>query len=141
GRVGGVGEEGEATAREMQAMVEGLEREARERGLIRADGVYRFYEARASGDDLVLFEAGREAARFSFPRQAGGERLCLADYVRDQGSGEKDYVALFAVTCGVGVRERAERWKDEGQYLRSHAFQALAIESAEAFAEMLHARL
>jgi 5-methyltetrahydrofolate--homocysteine methyltransferase len=52
-----------------------------------------------------------------------------------------DYVALFAVTCGAGVRALAERFKEEGQYLRSHALQALAIECAEAFAEMLHARL
>src|SRR5262249_48170978 len=133
--------EGDAAAREMQAMVEALEREARERGPIRADGVYRFYEARASGDDLVLFEAGREAARFSFPRQAGGERLCLADYVRDVDSPDPDYVALFAVTCGAGVRDLAERWKEGGQCLRSHTLQALAIECAEAFAEMLHARL
>ena len=86
-------------------------------------------------------DGGREAARFHFPRQPDGERLCLSDYVREQGSGEKDYVALFAVTCGAGVRELAERWKEEGQYLRSHALQALAIECAEAFAEMLHARL
>jgi 5-methyltetrahydrofolate--homocysteine methyltransferase len=50
-------------------------------------------------------------------------------------------VALFAVTCGGGVRERAETWKRRGEYVRSHALQALAIESAEAFAEMLHARL
>ena len=70
-----------------------------------------------------------------------GERLCLSDYVREHGGGEKDYVALFAVTCGAGVRDLAERWKEEGHYLRSHALQALAIETAEAFAEMLHARL
>jgi 5-methyltetrahydrofolate--homocysteine methyltransferase len=50
-------------------------------------------------------------------------------------------VALFALTCGTGVRERAEAWKASGDYLRAHALQALAIESAEAFAEMLHARL
>jgi 5-methyltetrahydrofolate--homocysteine methyltransferase len=48
---------------------------------------------------------------------------------------------MFAVTCGEGVRERAEAWKAEGDYLRSHALQALAIECAEGFAEMLHARL
>jgi 5-methyltetrahydrofolate--homocysteine methyltransferase len=52
-----------------------------------------------------------------------------------------DYVALFAVSCGHGVRERAAAWKERGEYLRSHALQALAIECAEAFAEMLHARL
>ena len=46
-----------------------------------------------------------------------------------------------AVTCGAGVRGLAERWKNDGEYLRSHAIQALAIELAEALAEMLHARL
>ena len=61
--------------------------------------------------------------------------------MRDVDSGEPDHVALFAVTCGTGVRQRAEEWKEAGEYLRSHALQALAIETAEAFAEMLHARL
>jgi 5-methyltetrahydrofolate--homocysteine methyltransferase len=126
---------------EINQVVEDLERQAVEQRVIRASGLYRFYEAAAAGDDLVLMDGGREAARFHFPRQAEGERLCLSDYVREQGSGEKDYVALFALTCGAGVRDLAERWKEEGQYLRSHALQALAIECAEAFAEMLHARL
>jgi 5-methyltetrahydrofolate--homocysteine methyltransferase len=39
------------------------------------------------------------------------------------------------------VRERAETLKARGDYLKSHALQALAIECAEAFAEMLHTRL
>ena len=133
--------EGDAAARELHAQLLALEQEAHLEGLIRADGLYRFYRAASAGDDLVLFEGGREVARFRFPRQPGGERLCLADYVREAASGEPDYVALFAVTCGAGVRELAERWKQEGQYLRSHLLQALAIECAEAFAEMLHARL
>ena len=134
-------EQGDPKVREVHEAVEELEREAAERGLIRADGLYRFYEARSSGNDLILYADGREAARFRFPRQPGGERLCLADYVRDVDSAEPDYVALFAVTCGAGVRRLAEQWKEEGQYLRSHMLQALAIECAEAFAEMLHARL
>jgi 5-methyltetrahydrofolate--homocysteine methyltransferase len=133
--------DGDAKAREVNEALEALKRDVAERDLMRADGLYRFYRAAAAGDDLVLYADGREAARFRFPRQPRGERLCLADYVRDVESGEADYVALFAVTCGTGVRELAERWKDEGQYLRSHMLQALAIESAEAFAEMLHARL
>jgi len=86
----------------------------------------------------VLFRSGREQARFAFPRQPAGERLCLADYVRDD---RDDYVAMFVVTCGSGVRERAESLKQRGEYFASHALQALAIESAEAFAEMLHTRL
>src|SRR6266849_5471088 len=134
-------EQGDAKTLEINAVVEQLEREAIAQGLIQANGLYRFYEAAAAGDDLLLFDAGAEITRFHFPRQAAGERLCLSDYVREQGNVEKDYVALFAVTCGAGVRDLAERWKEEGQYLRSHALQALAIETAEAFAEMLHARL
>ncbi len=133
--------EGDPKALELHALVQDLMREAAARGHLRADGLYRFYAASATGNDLVLHEDGREAARFRFPRQPGGERLCLADYVREAGSGERDYVALFAVTCGAGVRELARRWKDAGEYLRSHALQALAIECAEALAEMLHARL
>ncbi|MBI2527015.1 MAG: methionine synthase [Candidatus Rokubacteria bacterium] len=126
---------------ELLGMVEELEREAAARGWLRADGLYRFFEARSSGETLVLYDGGREVARFRFPRQAGGERLCLADYVRGVESGEPDSVALFVVTCGAGVRERAEEWKEAGQYLRAHALQALAIECAEAFAELVHARL
>jgi 5-methyltetrahydrofolate--homocysteine methyltransferase len=133
--------EGDPKTVELHAMIERLEREAVEQGLIEANALYRFFEARSSGDDLIVYREGREAARFHFPRQRGGERLCLSDYVRDAASGEPDYVALFVVTCGAGVRQLSERWKEEGEYLRSHAIQALAIELAEALAEMLHARL
>jgi 5-methyltetrahydrofolate--homocysteine methyltransferase len=113
---------------------------------MRAHGLYRFFPANAEGDEIIIYDPARlserrEMARFKFPRQPEGERLCLADYVRDLNSGELDYVAMFAVTCGSGIREMSERWKQEGQYVKSHAVQALAIECAEAFAEMLHSRL
>jgi 5-methyltetrahydrofolate--homocysteine methyltransferase len=132
-------EDGDAKARELETVVETLKREAASDGLIRAHGLYQWFRARAAGDAvIVLTPTGDEAARFTFPRQRDGERLCLADYVRDDAD---DWIALFAVTCGEGVRERAQAWKERGDYLRSHALQALAIECAEAFAEMLHARL
>src|SRR5207245_1577699 len=124
---------------EVHEIIETLKRDAVGRGLLQAQGVYRWYRARAAGDAVILFDpSGRETARFDFPRQRDGERLCLADYVRDDAD---DYVALFAVTCGAGVRELASDWKERGEYVRSHALQALAIECAEAFAEMLHSRM
>jgi 5-methyltetrahydrofolate--homocysteine methyltransferase len=132
-------EDGDAKARELQTVVDDLKREAITDGLLHAHGVYQWFRARATGDTIVVLDpAGAEAARFTFPRQRDGERLCLSDYVRDDAD---DWIALFAVTCGEGVRERAQAWKERGDYLRSHALQALAIECAEAFAEMLHARL
>jgi 5-methyltetrahydrofolate--homocysteine methyltransferase len=132
-------EAGDPKVLEVHEIVEELKRDTVVRGLLRAHGAYRWYRARAAGDTVALFDAsGREAATFEFPRQKDGERLCLADYVRDDAD---DYLALFAVTCGAGVRELASAWKDRGEYVRSHALQALAIECAEAFAEMLHSRL
>src|SRR5277367_1695445 len=35
----------------------------------------------------------------------------------------------------------AEQWKKEGHYLKSHLVQALALESAEGYAEYLHAQI
>jgi 5-methyltetrahydrofolate--homocysteine methyltransferase len=130
---------GDPKALELDEIVGRLKRDAVAERLLSAHGVYRWYRARAAGDAVLVLDASeRELARFDFPRQKDGERLCLADYVRDDAD---DYVALFAVTCGAGVRELADRWKTAGEYVRSHALQALAIECAEAFAEMLHVRL
>src|SRR4030095_3342867 len=100
GRVERLLESGDVKVLEVHAIVEELKRDAVGRGLLHAHGAYRWYRGRAAGDTLtVLDAAGREAARFDFPRQPAGERLCLTDYVRDDAD---DYVALFAVTCGAG---------------------------------------
>jgi 5-methyltetrahydrofolate--homocysteine methyltransferase len=132
-------EAGDAKAVELREVIEALKTEAAREGLLHAQAVYQWFRARGTGETLTLHAAGGERiAEFTFPRQAAGERLCLSDYVRDD---RDDYVALFVVTCGAGVRERAAAWKARGDYLRSHALQALAIESAEATAEWLHARL
>jgi 5-methyltetrahydrofolate--homocysteine methyltransferase len=132
-------EEGDAKATELREVVERLKREAVREGLLHVHGVYQWYRARAVDETLTLVAPGGEpVGQFTFPRQPGGERLCLTDYARDDGD---DFVALFAVTAGAGVRERAEAWKQAGEYLRSHALHALAIECAEAAAEWLHARL
>jgi 5-methyltetrahydrofolate--homocysteine methyltransferase len=139
GLVGRLLEAGDARALELRALVDDLQRDAVAHGLLRAHGLYRWFRARAAGEALsILDAAGVEMARFQFPRQRDGEGLCLADFVRDDAD---DTVAMFAVTCGEGVRGRARELQERGEFLRSHALQALAIEGAEAFAEMLHTRL
>ena len=40
-----------------------------------------------------------------------------------------------------GIRERYIEYKEAGEFLKSHAIQALAIETAEAAAEWLHHKL
>ena len=67
--------------------------------------------------------------------------LCLADYVAARDSGRTDYLCMFVTTIGTGVRALAEDWKNKGDYLRSHILQVLALEGAEAFAELLHVKI
>jgi 5-methyltetrahydrofolate--homocysteine methyltransferase len=78
---------------------------------------------------------------FTFGRQTDDPGLCLADYVTTAASGRTDYVAMMLTTIGEGVRVLAEDWKDKGEYLRSHVLQILALEGAEAFAELLHQKI
>lgn len=80
----------------------------------------------------------RVLERFCFPRQSKPPYLCLADFLRPVEGGVTDYVAMLTVTAGSGVRDVAEAWKERGDYLRSHALQALALELAEASAERIH---
>jgi len=112
-------------------------------GRMLASATWRFFEAASEGNSLLLFESGaaEPATRFDLPRQAGDDGMCIADYVRPVGPAPRDAVALFVTTAGQGVRELARRWKHDGEYVRSHALQALALETAEAAAEWLHAKL
>jgi 5-methyltetrahydrofolate--homocysteine methyltransferase len=133
---------GDEKAKRLREQVAQVENEVLARGLLRPRAVYRFFAAQSEGDGIVLYGPGdRVAETFTFPRQSTGDGLSLADFVAPKAGGVMDYVALFAVTCSEGVRELAERWKAEGRFLDSHIVQALAIESAEAFAELFHQRL
>jgi 5-methyltetrahydrofolate--homocysteine methyltransferase len=123
---------------EVQEVVRGVQKRCEEAGWLKARGLYRFFKANSEGNRLSIQDGqGREIERFDFPRQAKKDGLCLADFVRPAG-GEPDYVCLFVMTTGEGIRERAEELKNRGEYLLSHTLQALAIETAEGFAEKLH---
>ncbi len=128
-------------ARKVEAAIDDVKALARD-GALTVRAVWRFLPAEADGNALRLFlPDGREAARLALPRQRRADGLCLADYVLPARDGVRDHVALFVTTAGAGVRERAEELKRRGEFVRCHALQALAIESAEAAAERLHAQL
>lgn len=132
-------EEGGAKALELWEQIEELKQESRT--ALKPKAVYQFFRAASDGNAIRIYgPAGGERAVLNLPRQAKENGLALPDYLRPVANGE-DNLAMFVVGVGEGVREAAETWKAEGRYLKSHAFQALAIESAEAFAEYLHQRL
>jgi len=145
-------------ALELQNLVEDVKAEAAK--FMKVKAVWQFFDAEADGNSIKLFggPSSREAAPvhiFNFHRQRKPDGLCLSDYVMipsvsprssgGDGQGEgvfiRDSVALFVVGAGNGIRQRAEEYKAKGEYLKSHALQALAIETAEGCAEWLHRRL
>jgi 5-methyltetrahydrofolate--homocysteine methyltransferase len=131
----------EAKAVELFNEMEEVKNEAA--GLMKVRAVWQFFEAESSGDALHLFAPGEQKPlhTWNFKRQAAGDQLCLSDYVLPPQNGKRDHVGVFVVTAGEGVRERAEKAKQDGYYFESHGLQALAIETAEGCAEWLHRRM
>lgn len=131
----------DAKALEIKEVVDGVFQEALKDGLIKPQGMYRFYPAQARGNDLLIYNPENQQEvlhTFTFPRQKEEPFLCLSDFVRPVESGEMDSIAFLVVSAGQGIREKAEEWKQKGEYLKSHVLQALALELAEAFAERVH---
>jgi 5-methyltetrahydrofolate--homocysteine methyltransferase len=130
-------EENDPKLAKLEAVIEELKDLGRS-GAMNARAVWRFFPARTEGDHMTLIcpETGRSTADWDFPRQSREGGLCLTDFVL-----QDDHVALFVTTAGDGVRDQVEEWKRQGEYLKSHAFAALALETAEAAAELVHARL
>ena len=135
--------EGDRAALDLRESVRRVEDRMLASDNIRADAVFKFFPARSDGQDLLIYAPDGESVleKFHFGRQGRGEGLCISDYIAPVDSGRMDYVALFTTTIGPGVRELADAWKDEGRYLESHILAALALEGAEAFAELLHQQI
>ncbi|PZC50651.1 MAG: 5-methyltetrahydrofolate--homocysteine methyltransferase [Chloroflexi bacterium] len=134
---------GDVKALELRSHVKEVEEIMLARPDIRAKTVYKFFRSASDGDDVVILSPNgkKEIERFRFGRQESGDGLCLADYLQTIESGVADYVALFVTTVGPGIRELAEEWKSDGNFLKSHILQLLALEGAEGFAELIHERI
>ena len=141
GKISRLLEEKNEKAMALKDNVDSLLADAKENGIITANGIYQFFPAQSSGNDVIIYDPENkknEIERFTFPRQKQEPYLCLADYLRPVSSGEMDYVGFLAVTAGEGVREKALAAKEAGDYLYSHMIQAVALELAEGFAERVH---
>jgi len=142
-------EAGDVKAQELEKKVEAIRAECRA-GAMRAHAVWQFFEAEPEGNRIHIFGAddrARPIATFTFPRQRKPDGIALSDLVlppeRDARGRvvRRDHIGLFVTTAGGGIGARAEQAKRAGEYLRSYALQALALESAEAAAELTHARI
>jgi 5-methyltetrahydrofolate--homocysteine methyltransferase len=132
-------EEGNRRAVELTETVDVVKRRIEAAGIAPPQGVYTFFKAKRRGDGIVLLDIGeRELGVLEFPRQETGKRLCLADYV---AADRVDSVALFCVTAGSQITELANRHKYKKEYATSHIVYSLALEAAEAAAQLAHRQI
>ena len=134
------------TAQELHQAVRGVEEMLLVSPQVNANAVLKFFPCQADGQQLLIYGPDGQSVleSFYFGRQAQRDGLCLTDYVSprsQEGLGGMDYIAMFVTAVGPGVMELSEQLKDAGRFLDSHILQALALESAEAFAEVLHQQI
>lgn len=132
---------GDQKATDLKAVVDNIMQEAVRDGIIQAHAMYRFFPAQSSGNSVIIYDpedTSNILHTFTFPRQKVEPYLCLSDFLKPVESGQMDYVGFMVVTAGHGVRELSTAWKEQGDYLRSHALQSVALEVAEGLAERVH---
>ncbi len=131
-------------ARELYADAQAILNRIIKEKLLTANAAYGFWPAAGEGDDIVLYtdeKRDHELTRFAMLRQQaekndGTPYRSLADYV-----GPKDYVGAFAVTAGLGIDKVVAEYEAKNDNYSAIVAKALADRLAEAFAEMLHARV
>jgi 5-methyltetrahydrofolate--homocysteine methyltransferase len=144
----------DARAKELFDDAQKLLGEIAGRRLLTPRGVYGFFPANSTGDDVELYTDESRASvlgRFHFLRQQAGKPdgtpdWCLADFVAPAPGDDQantrfpDYIGAFAVSAGFGVEELCRRFEKDHDDYSAIIVKALADRLAEAFAEYLHKR-
>ena len=111
-------------------------------GLFEPCAVYGFYKChnltfgQAGAGRLSIDLPNAKQVVFEFPRSSKQKHLCLADYF-----GTNDIVAFQAVTVGNKVTEIIDLWNKQDRYADAYYLHGLAVETAEAMAELINARI
>jgi 5-methyltetrahydrofolate--homocysteine methyltransferase len=121
-----------------------LERMWREQDYLQPRALLGYFPAVSDGNDVVVFDPEdheREIERLVFPRQPRHDRICLSDFFRPAETGERDVVAIQAVTVGPEVTRLCERLEQEGEFSEQLFVHGMGVQAAEGLAEWLHARV
>jgi 5-methyltetrahydrofolate--homocysteine methyltransferase len=142
------GEEWDQLKTEFAARLVRMRKAAEKEGWLQPQGVYGYWPCQSEGDSLLVYDPDtldlsepEVLQRFDFPRQDGGEELCLADYFASKDSGKLDVVAFQVVTVGRKATERFEMLQEAGEYAEGYYLHGLAVQMAEATADYLHAHI
>ncbi|MBF2057943.1 MAG: methionine synthase [Cyanobacterium sp. T60_A2020_053] len=108
--------------------------------------IYGYFPCQSEGNTLYIYnpenpEAKEEIAKFEFPRQKSGKRLCIADFFASKESGIIDVFPLQAVTVGEIATEYAQKLFASDDYTNYLYYHGMAVQTAEALAEWCHGRI
>jgi 5-methyltetrahydrofolate--homocysteine methyltransferase len=105
--------------------------------------VQGYFPCNSDGDDVVIFDAQgeKEIERFTFPRQAEGNRLCISDFFAPLDSGRGDVIGMMVVTVGQRAAEISRKLFESDKYADYLYFHGLSVETAEALAEYWHKQM
>jgi 5-methyltetrahydrofolate--homocysteine methyltransferase len=121
-----------------------LERMWREQDYLHPKARLAYFPAAADGNELIVYDPAapeRELERLVFPRQPKHDRICLTDFYRPLESGERDVVAIQAVTVGPEVTELIQRLEQDGEFAEQLFTHGLGVQAAEGLAEWLHSEV
>ncbi|NDB46136.1 MAG: methionine synthase [Nitrososphaeria archaeon] len=97
--------------------------------------VYGYFTCHGK-DRKLLVDGPNGQVEFDFPRSSQSKHLCLSDYF-----GQNDIVAFQSVTVGNKVQEIIDKWNKEDKYTDAYYLHGLAVETAEAMAEMINEKI
>ncbi|HEY0006438.1 MAG TPA: methionine synthase [Pyrinomonadaceae bacterium] len=127
----------------VRPIYEELKQRSKRQKLLTPRVVYGYFPCQSAGNDLIIYHEDErtERMRFTFPRQPGGKRLCIADYFASQESGRVDVVPFHLVTMGRRASSYSQELFQSDNYAEYLYFHGLSVESAEALAELWHKRI
>ncbi|MCC9135762.1 methionine synthase [Pontibacter silvestris] len=137
-------------ARKLFADAQEMLQQIVDKALLEARAVVGFYPANTEDDDTIVVykdDARKEVlTEFHTLRQQGkkGDKvpnMAFSDFIAPKDTGIQDYIGGFAVSAGFGIEKLLEQYEAEHDDYRSIMVKALADRLAEAFAELMHAKV
>ena len=111
---------------------------------LQAKAVIGVWQANSDGDDVHLFENGKQISTYNFLRQQGKKsksNRCLADLVAPLNSGRKDYMGSFVCTAGLGIEKQLAVYEKDHDDYNNIMLKAIADRLAEALTEYMHEKI
>ena len=115
--------------------------------LLKAKAVIGFFHCNSVGDDLEIYDSDGTVKvvlhhlRQQAKRARNLPNLCLSDFIAPKSSGQGDYIGAFAVTTGLEIEKTLAKYEAAQDDYQAILLKALADRLAEAFAELMHARV